>query len=620
MTSDEPQRAVDEHLWARPIPTIGDSSSAAQRAGDRAGWAFDAATREALATVLAARRDIRRYRPDAVAAGLVDEVLAAGHAAPSVGQSQPWRFIVVRDPRIRERVAVMSDRERLRQAAQLSPQRARQLLDLQLEGIREAPLGIVVACDRRTPAQGILGRNTFHDADMWSCACAIENMWLTARGAGLGMGWVTLMRPWELAGLLGLPAGVETLGWLCLGWPDERPPFPGLERRGWSRRLPLRDVVMTDRWPHDAPPPPASGLATTRAGDEGEPAATVSPGDLVRSPSDSRLRSDLVAPGPRRVVHARDRADLMLTAPGSLGVLDQALDRLVAVCGEQVATGTLVIAAADHPVVGRGVSAFDPAVTREVMAASVEGVALGALTARTAGLDVVLVDAGIEGPPLAGTHPMRPRGPRGDLVAASAMTIEDTTRLVDSGRALGASLAAHGLVCLGEIGVGNTTVAAALACALCEIAPELAAGLGAGADSAMMHRKATVVAAALGRVDCAALRRDPVLALAELGGPEFAVLAGVVVGAAQAGAMVVLDGLATSVAALAAVEVNPAVQSHLVAGQVSREGIHPQVLTELGLEPVLDLRLRAGEGVGACLAAQILLTGLQLRRNGAHTR
>ena len=172
----------------------------------------------------------------------------------------------------------------------------------------------------------------------------------------------------------------------------------------------------------------------------------------------------------------------MLTAPGSLGVLDQALDRLVAVCGEQVATGTLVIAAADHPVVGRGVSAFDPAVTREVMAASVEGVALGALTARTAGLDVVLVDAGIEGPPLAGTHPMRPRGPRGDLDAASAMTIEDTTRLVDSGRALGASLAAHGLVCLGEIGVGNTTVAAALACALCEIAPELAAGLGGGAD------------------------------------------------------------------------------------------------------------------------------------------
>ena len=114
-------------------------------------------------------------------------------------------------------------------------------------------------------------------------------------------------------------------------------------------------------------------------------------------------------------------------------------------------------------------------------------------------------------------------------------------------------------------------------------------------------------------------RCDPARALAEVGGPEFAVLAGVTIGAAEAGAMVVLDGLATSVAALAAVEVNPAVQTHLVAGQVSREFAHRAVLTELGLEPLLELRLRAGEGVGACLAAQLLLTGLAVRRGAGRT-
>ena len=79
--------------------------------------------------------------------------------------------------------------------------------------------------------QGVLGRATFPDADLWSCACAIQNLWLAARAEGLGMGWVTLFRPEELAELLGLPDGVVTLGWLCLGWPDERPPEPGLERR-----------------------------------------------------------------------------------------------------------------------------------------------------------------------------------------------------------------------------------------------------------------------------------------------------------------------------------------------------------------------------------------------------
>jgi nicotinate-nucleotide--dimethylbenzimidazole phosphoribosyltransferase len=126
----------------------------------------------------------------------------------------------------------------LRQAAQLAPDAARRLLDLQLEGIREAPLGVVVCCDRRTAAAGVLGRATFPDADLWSCACAIQNLWLAARAEGLGLGWVTLFDPAELAALLALPDGVVTLGWLCLGWPDERPPQPGLQRAGWSRRHP----------------------------------------------------------------------------------------------------------------------------------------------------------------------------------------------------------------------------------------------------------------------------------------------------------------------------------------------------------------------------------------------
>ena len=328
-------------IWRRPVPLIGDATSSAERDDDITGWAFDDATRAALDRVIGARRDIRRYRPDDVADELVRAVIGAGHGGPSVGQSQPWRFLVVRDRRTRERAALMADRERLRQAAGLTPDRRSRLLDLQLEGIREAPLGLVVACDRRTPASGVLGRNTFHDADLWSCAAAIENMWLTARAAGLGMGWVTLMRPAELAGLLHLPAGVETLGWLCLGWPDERPPLPGLERRAWSHKLPLDEVIMADRWPENAPRPPVSGLPGAAPSPETAPPAPV-PGPDPSSP----LWSELAAPDQRRVVAARDRADDLLTPPGSLGRLDQALDRTVAVTGEEVTAGTLVLVAA----------------------------------------------------------------------------------------------------------------------------------------------------------------------------------------------------------------------------------------------------------------------------------
>jgi len=573
--------------WPRPVPLIGDQTSAYERAADPTGWAMPPSVRDSLHEVIAGRRDVRRFRPDAIPDDVLDRVLTAAHAAPSVGHSQPWRFVVVRDAGIRDRAAVLTDRERLRQAEQLEPDAARRLLDLQLEGVREAPLGVVVCCDRRVAAGGILGRATFPDADMWSCATAIENLWLAARAEGLGMGWVTLFRPEDLAALLHLPAGVETLGWLCLGWPDERPPAPGLERAGWSRRTPLSEVVLTDRWPDaDAPAAPPS-----------------------------RLR----APGAPAVVGARDRADRLLSPPGSLGVLDRALDRAVALGHSDARSGVLVLAAADHPVTEHGVSAYAARITRDVARAAVAGTSLGIAAARAVGLQWQVVDAGVEGEPVDGTIALRTEDPRGDLRTAAAMTPRDVDRLVEGGRRVGLRAGAAGIVALGEIGVGNTTVAAALACGLLGADPAKVTGLGSGSDSAMLERKRAVVTAAAQRAREAhpQLAREPLRALAELGGPEFAVLTGVTLGAAEAGAVVVLDGFAVTLAALAATELEPAVQASLIAGQRSREAGHALALTQLGCEPLLDLRMRAGEGVGAVLATGLLLDGLRLRAETA---
>jgi nicotinate-nucleotide--dimethylbenzimidazole phosphoribosyltransferase len=567
------------------MPLIGDTTSASERRADPAGWALTPDVRAALYEVVGARRDVRRFRPDPVPPETLDRVLAAAHAAPSVGHSQPWRFVVVRDPAVRDRAAVLTDRERLRQAALLEPDAGRRLLDLQLEGVREAPLGVVVCCDRRAPAAGVLGRATFPDADLWSCAAAIQNLWLAARAEGLGLGWVTLFRPDELAGLLGLPDCVVTLGWLCLGWPDERPPAPGLERAGWSRRLPLSDVVFTDRWPASDAAAPTSHLA---------------------------------APDRAAVVAARDGADRLLTPPGSLGVLDRAVDRVVALGRGDLAGGVLVLAAADHPVAALGVSAFGATVTRDIVGAAVEGTCLGAVAARTAGLDLRIVDAGVAGGPLPGTTTLRPLDPRGDLASRAAMTTADTDRLVDGGRRLGAELADSGLVALGEVGIGNTTVAAALAAGLLDADPAAFVGLGAGADAAILERKRDVAGAAVARARSAlGPAPDPLAVVAELGGPELAVLAGVVLGAAEAQAVVVVDGFATSVAALVAVLLHPGAQACLVAGQRSRERGHLLVLQHLGCEPLLDLRIRAGEGAGAALAAGLLLDAVRIRRDTA---
>lgn len=536
---------------------------------------------------MAARRDIRRFRPDPVPDRLLRDLLEAAHSAPSVGHSQPWRLVVVRDPGTRARAAVLADRSRLAQAAAMDTDSGRHLLDLDLEGIREAPLGIVVCCDRRTPAAGVLGRATFPDADMWSCACAIQNLWLAARARGLGVGWVTLFDPEELGSLVGAPAGVSTLGWLCVGWPDERPPAPGLERRGWSSRHPVEDVVLHERWPSDgAPPGPRSRLA----------------------------------PEPRRVVQAHDVGDRLLSPPGSLGVLDRALDRVLAVLPDGVPAppGHMVLAAADHPVAGHGVSAYPVEVTRTVVEASIAGVSVGAVAAAHAGLALTVVDAGVAGSEMERATVVRPARPTGDLVAADGLHAEDVDLLVERGTTLGASLGpSPGLVALGEVGVGNTTVAAAMAAGLLGLDPAAVVGLGAGSDSAILAAKRSVVAAAVVRAG----RRgaDPLGALAALGGGEVAVLAGVILGAAGSGSVVVLDGLATGVAALVAVGLEPGVAAHLVAGQRSRELGHPPVLAALGLEPLLDLRLRAGEGVGAALAVEMLSAASTIRLTSART-
>ena len=556
--------------WRRPVPTIGDVTTARERAANPAGWAFEASAQDALSSVIAARRDIRRYRPDPVPAETLRAVLAAGHSAPSVGHSQPWRFVVVTERSTRDRAASLADRARLRQAAVMDEAAGRHLLDLQLDGIREAPIGIVVCCDRRVTPEGVLGRGSFHDADVWSCACAIQNMWLTARAAGLGMGWVTLFEPDDLAELIGLPDGVVSLGWMCVGYPDERPPEPGLVRAGWSSRLALDDVILFERWPSTAP---------------------ASPVDRVR------------APGSGQIVGARDSADSILSPPGSLGRLDQIVDRVIACCGTEIDSGTLILVGGDHPVADLGVTAYARSVTAEVLAAASAGESIGVTAASTARLRWRVIDAGVS---------------RGDLVQTDAMSSEQVTLLVAAGHAVGAAAARDGLVVLGEVGIGNTTVAAALACALLGVDPVEMVGLGAGADSTMLERKRLVVGAAVHRHRRASADSGDVAGyialLAGLGGPEIAHLTGVVLGAAEAGGMVVLDGMVTSVAALLAVCHEPAVAAHLIAGQRSRELGHDLILQHLGLTPLLDFRLRAGEGVGAVMATRLVLDAISMRR------
>lgn len=161
---------------------------------------------------------------------------------------QPWNFLVIREPATKRRVKAMFEVENERAAANYTGERAALYRSLKLEGIEEAPINLCVTCDRTRSGPHVLGRNTIVDADLYSTCCAIENLWLAARAEGVGVGWVSILNNERLREILGIPAEVLPVAYLCIGYAHEFLPSPELERRGWAERLPLEELIFAERW------------------------------------------------------------------------------------------------------------------------------------------------------------------------------------------------------------------------------------------------------------------------------------------------------------------------------------------------------------------------------------
>jgi 5,6-dimethylbenzimidazole synthase len=202
-----------------------------------------------LYDVIHRRRDVRaQFTGGAIEPDVLERVLAAAHAAPSVGLTQPWDFIVVRDPAVRGRFHAHVAGEREVFAASLDGARAETFARIKIEGILDATVGIVVTYDSRRGAPAVLGRHAIADAGLYSTCLAIENLWLAATAEGLGVGWVSFYREPFLRALLGIPDPVLPVAWLCLGPVSHLETVPDLERHGWRSRRPLAEAVHEGRY------------------------------------------------------------------------------------------------------------------------------------------------------------------------------------------------------------------------------------------------------------------------------------------------------------------------------------------------------------------------------------
>jgi 5,6-dimethylbenzimidazole synthase len=199
--------------------------------------------------VIERRRDVRaEFTGERLPDDVLTRILGAAHRAPSVGMSQPWDFVVVDSDETRQafRDHVTLERDLFRDSL---PSERRETFDrIKIEGICESSLGIVVTYDETRGGQHVLGRHTIADTGLYSTCLAIQNLWLAATAEGLGMGWVSFYREDFLRDLLGIPAGIRPIAWLCVGHVSHLETVPDLERHGWRSRRPLDEAIHRERW------------------------------------------------------------------------------------------------------------------------------------------------------------------------------------------------------------------------------------------------------------------------------------------------------------------------------------------------------------------------------------
>jgi len=209
---------------------------------------FSKEKKKGLYEAIYKRRDMRHFLPDPVDPTVLGRILDAAHHAGSVGFMQPWNFIVIDDPEIKQTMAKNFSSANADAEKNYSGLRKELYQSLKLEGITDSPINLVVTCDKTRNGPHVLGRNTMPETDVFSACCAVQNLWLAARAEGIAVGWVSIIDPERLKQDLGLPENIEIVAYLCVGHTQSFYKKPMLESAGWGKRLALKNLVYYNRW------------------------------------------------------------------------------------------------------------------------------------------------------------------------------------------------------------------------------------------------------------------------------------------------------------------------------------------------------------------------------------
>ncbi|HEU05145.1 MAG TPA: 5,6-dimethylbenzimidazole synthase [Nitrosopumilus sp.] len=210
---------------------------------------FSKEEKDGLYKAIFSRRDVRsHFTSKSIDEEILTRILKAAHHAPSVGFSQPWNFILIKDEDTKKKIKESFERERELSSDMVKEPRKSKYLSFKLEGILDSPVNLCVTYDPSKFGPFVIGRTSIPDTGIYSVCCAVQNLWLAARTEGIGVGWVSILSNDVLKSVLNLPDYVTPIAYLCLGYVEKFAEKPDLEQAGWLPRLNLKDVVYYEKW------------------------------------------------------------------------------------------------------------------------------------------------------------------------------------------------------------------------------------------------------------------------------------------------------------------------------------------------------------------------------------
>ena len=536
---------------------------------------------KSLYEIISERRDTRHFTNDAVPAEVLEKALEAGHKAPSVGLTDATRYYIIEASEIKKQVKDLFTSYH-KKSAQLtdSESQKKSYLELKLEAIEEAPIGLIIAYDRSVLDKFTIGTVGSNEAVKFSSVCAAQNIWLSLTEQGYSMGWVSIINYHHFKKLLHLPDYIEPLGYFCVGKPaTDYGKQPMLQQLDWKQKSDKPIVNKIE-----------SFTAVNYLELENF---------TVLHPDSSELKDKLV-----------DKINQKTKPLGSLGVLEKLALQIGLVFQSEtpkIKHPTIVVFAADHGIANHGVSAYPQEVTRQMVETFLKGGAAISVFCKQNNIDLKIVDAGVNYDFPTNTSIISKKIAKGtqSFLTTSAMSKEEMNLCFQNGAAVVNELFQNGSNCIGfgEMGIGNTATASVLMSVLTKIPIQECVGKGTGVVEEKLKNKIEILSKAISNFEEEETWENIV---SHFGGFEILQMAGGMLQAYQNKMLILVDGFISTVAFLIAYQKNPAIKQNAIFSHCSEEKAHIDLLNYLEVEPILSLKMRLGEGSGCAVAFPII--------------